>query len=169
VRVLVLDHGYHTSLVLSADAGRVVRYAYGDWRYFAEGRQGLVNGLRALLWPTPGALGRRTLSAQPQPKALEPEVPPIQHSYCLEVTQRAVADLRQRLDQRFAARHGRSLPAPRFGLTFVPDPRDYWLGHNSNHAVAGWLEELDVEVRGWPVYARWKGPDGRCETGSRAQ
>jgi len=36
-------------------------------------------------------------------------------------------------------------------------------GYNSNHAVAAWLDDLGVEVRGWPVYARWDAPADGCD------
>src|ERR687898_1077107 len=42
--VAVLDHGQHSSLVIGRPDGRMVRYAYGDWRWYAEGKTGAAEG-----------------------------------------------------------------------------------------------------------------------------
>lgn len=155
-RVLVLDHGRHTSLVIRIAEQRSVRYAYGEWRWFAERRQGPLRVFPVLFWPTQGALGRRALRRAPSPDALQGHVPVIREALSLEVPADAARALRARLDERFARAVDRAVTRPEYALTFVPDPRSYALTHNSNHAVARWLRELGVTVRGWPVLARWR-------------
>src|SRR5687768_14257878 len=60
--VAVLDHGRHSSLVIGLPDGRMVRYAYGDWRWYAEGKTGAAEGYAALFRETPSALGRRVMA-----------------------------------------------------------------------------------------------------------
>lgn len=155
-QVLVLDHGRHTSLVIAAGKQRSVRYAYGEWRWFAERRQGPLRVFPVLFWPTEGALGRRALARSATRDALEGYVPTIRHAWSFEVPAKAATTLRSSLDRRFARAIGGAVARPEYALTFVPDPRSYSLTHNSNHAVARWLRELGVTVRGWPVLARWR-------------
>jgi len=155
-RVLVLDHGRHTSLVISVAKQRSVRYAYGEWRWFAERRQGFLRVFPVLFWPTTGALGRRALDRAATADALEGHVPTIRHAWSFEVPAKAATALRSSLDRRFARAISGAVARPEYALTFVPDPRSYSLAHNSNHAVARWLRELGVTVRGWPVLARWR-------------
>ncbi|MGF1517385.1 MAG: hypothetical protein ACFCVB_06225, partial [Nodosilinea sp.] len=57
--VYVVDHGFHSRLVLPDGQGRFVQYTYGDWQYFALQHQTAITAVEALLWPTPGTLGRR--------------------------------------------------------------------------------------------------------------
>ena len=39
---------------------------------------------------------------------------------------------------------------------FVPYPEPYWIFHNSNQVVAGWLEELQCRVQGPALFAVWR-------------
>ena len=58
VTVYLLDHGHTSSLVLPSGGGWV-RYAYGDWNYYALGNDGFLDAIAALSWPTRGTLGRK--------------------------------------------------------------------------------------------------------------
>src|SRR5688572_25859227 len=58
-RVAVLDHGRHTSLLVELPGeGAMVRYAYGDWRWYALGQTGVLEGIAALSG-NKSALGRK--------------------------------------------------------------------------------------------------------------
>lgn len=154
--VFVLDHGRHTSLVLSAADGTLHRYAYGDWAYYAERDTSLLRGLAALLWPTPGALGHRQLAGPATASAVRQQVRvPIVDLHSLQVERDRVETLRNRLDM-LIARAEVSLPAPDVDLVFVPHPSDYSLAHNSNQVVADWLSELGCEVSRRPVLSGWR-------------
>lgn len=154
--VFVLDHGRHTSLVVSTPEGAMVRYAYGDWRYYAERLTGPGHGLAALLWSTPGALGRRHLPGPPTPFEVRLQVPlVIVELYRIRVERPRVEALRARLDAIFDAAEVQ-LDVPEVLLIFAPHPRDYNLVHNSNRAIADWLEELGCEVRGRAILAHWR-------------
>lgn len=155
-RVFLLDHGRHTSLVVSTPEGGLVRYAYGDWRFYAERKTGLRHATAALLWRTPGALGRRELRGPPTAEAVRARIPlVIVNLYALDVEQASVAALRDELDAMFSTAE-QTVDTPETDLIFVPHPRAYTLRHNSNTAIAGWLTQLGCEVRGPAIIARWR-------------
>jgi hypothetical protein len=156
VSVFVLDHGRHTSLVLPAPDGSLRRYAYGDWRFYAERDTGAASALAALLWPTPGALGYRDLPGPATAEAVRAQVGVmIVELHSLNVERERVDRLRTRLDARIAGAQ-RRLDTPEVDLVFIPYPTGYHLGHNSNQMLADWLVELGCEVSRRPVRAGWR-------------
>jgi hypothetical protein len=154
--VFILDHGRHTSLVLSTPEGTMVRYAYGDWRYYAERETGIARAIIALFWPTRGALGHGELEGPPTADQVRSEVPlVIENLHRIEVDRERIERLRRRLDAIFAAAE-RELYSPDTFLLFVEHPKAYTLRNNSNRAIAEWLEELGCEVRGPRLLASWR-------------
>lgn len=154
--VFVLDHGRHTSLVVSTPDGRLVRYAYGDWRFYAEGRTSLGRAAAALVLITPGALGRGEFEGPPTSERVRSAVPLVIDSlYRIEVERASVEALRERLDAIFSAAE-RELYSPAALLLFVEHPRHYTLRHNSNRVIGNWLQELGCEVRGQRLLANWR-------------
>ena len=156
VPVFLLDHGRHTSLVLPAPDGSLHRYAYGDWRYYAEREVGPRESLAALFWPTPGALGHRRLPGPPTVAAVRAQVRVgITELHALPVERARVEALRTRLDALIAqAEHW--LDTPEVDLVFHAHPTGYHLGHNSNQMIADWLVELGCEVSRRPVLSGWR-------------
>ncbi|MEX2481396.1 MAG: hypothetical protein WD928_11085 [Gammaproteobacteria bacterium] len=155
VPVFLLDHGLHTSLVLPAPDGTMTRYAYGDWRYYAERKTGLGHAIAALSWPTESALGRRHLPGPATEAAVRVQVRVgIQEVSSLWVEASRVADLRGRLNSWFE--QAPVLESPSVELGFVPYPHPYSLGHNSNTMIAHWLEDLGAEVSRKPLRAGWR-------------
>jgi hypothetical protein len=69
----ILDHGQHTSLVLSTADDGLVRWAYGDWSWYAAGDRRPMRAIPVLLARTPAALGRQAIDAEPilRPSALQ--------------------------------------------------------------------------------------------------
>jgi hypothetical protein len=65
--VYVLDHGRHNSLVLVVADDRVMRYALGEWAWYAERETGFGRSLQALFKPTPSALARARLLGPAEP------------------------------------------------------------------------------------------------------
>lgn len=154
--VFVLDHGRHTSLVVSAADGSLHRYAYGDWRYYAEGDTSLWRGLSALLRPTPGALGYRRLPGPPDAATVLDQVRvPVVELHSLHVERDRVEALRSRLDT-LIGEADTWREAPEVDLLFVPYPRSYSLAHNSNQMLADWLGELGCEVSRRPILSGWQ-------------
>lgn len=154
--VFLLDHGRHTTLVLSTPEGGLVRYAYGDWGFYAERETGPEHAIAALLWHTPGALGRREMAGPATAAWVRARVPLlITALYEIEVERAHINALRAELDAIFdAAAEPRD--TPEVDLVFVPHPLDYNLRHNSNTVVAGWLEQLGCEIKGSAILARWR-------------
>lgn len=155
--VLLLDHGRHSSLVLTRSDHSLVRYLYGDWRWYAERDTGVLRVLPTLFAPTLSALGRRELSGPPGEDSVRRQIPVhIQRVHVLAASAERIDALDLRLSAQFAARAEALLFNPDYDLEFIPGPRPYTLFDNSNHMVADWLEELGIVVRGNPVFGRWR-------------
>jgi hypothetical protein len=158
--VFVLDHGRHTTLVVARADGTLVRYAYGDWRWYAEADTGVWQGLAALAWRTRAAFGRREYAAMaeaPDGDAVERIVRVgVETIHALHAPGPATDALTARLDAQFEAGLERRLVNLAYDLEFVPDPRGYWFWYNSNHRVADWLRALGCTVRGPTLLARWR-------------
>lgn len=155
--VFVLDHGRHTTLVLPAADRGIVRYAYGDWQYYAQRKTGLRETSLAAVWPTTAALGRRELRAPATVGDVRAAVQVgIEHLYEVIVDARAISRLRATLDALFQARRETWLYNAAYDLEFVPHPEAYTLVHNSNRVVAHWLQALGCRVRGLLLFSRWQ-------------
>jgi hypothetical protein len=157
VTAFLLDHGHTPSLVLPSADSNMTRYVYGDWNWYALRNTGFTDGLRALFWPSQGTLGRRELRGPPEAHIVRERVraDTIQELLPITVSRAAVERLRARLD----AEHGagaRVATAEALDIRFVPHPRRYSYFHNSNHAVADWLEELGCEIQGSAFHSRWR-------------
>jgi hypothetical protein len=155
--VFLLDHGRHSSLVLPAEDGGIIRYSYGDWAYYALGHTGLLKGFSALIGRTEAAMGRRELPGPPEPESVRRQVRvPITDLYPLMVDGGDVAALRARLDAVYARSADSRFYNPAMDLYFVRHPVPYTLRHNSNRVVKDWLIELGVDVRGRPIWSNWR-------------
>jgi hypothetical protein len=157
VDIYLLDHGRHSSLVLPREPSGKVRYSYGEWGWYVEGRRHLLAGAAAMLWPTTSGLGRMEHEEVTLPgdfSLLAPEG--LVRAYPLEAELDRVAALRQELDAHFDAPHIEPVFSEEFGLEFVPYPRGYWMAHQSNLVTAEWLRRLGFEVRGIPWLSNWE-------------
>lgn len=158
-KVAVLDHGRHASLLLETPQG-MVRYAYGEWEWYALGRTGAGRAMAALFLPTEATLGRRRL---PGPLTAENAARQVSEGFEDIVIVVAEADrvqrLAGRLDALFAAGEGRAVHHPGHDLTFVPIPQSYSLGRNSNLVLAEWLQELGIRVDNPGVFSIWRRAD----------
>lgn len=155
--VQLLEHGRHSSLLLTAADASRVRYAYGDWAWYVEEDTGALSGARALLRKSPAGLGRQRLGPAAPGRPLSSEIGiGIANTYRFDVPADRVDALIRLLDGKFE----QSEQTPWFSdarqLHFIPHPRPYTLGYNSNHMVADWLRQLGVEVDGNPALGRWR-------------
>lgn len=150
--IYLLKHGRHPTIVIADKDGALTRYGYGDWRYYAEAETGFSAGARALLWPTPGALGRQSYPevADPSSANLHRTVKTgISELHHFEVSEETADTLREELNALFhRGEQQRLLVNEPYDFEFVPHPRGYWLGHNSRGMVANWMESLGCEVSG---------------------
>ena len=151
--VFLVDFGRTPSLVLTVGDNRMVAYAYGDWAYYALRKQGAIDSVAALLWPTQGALGRKEMTGPATADTIRRGIgAEIQQLYEFEVEQQALERLQARLDR---LHHDQASTATHsYGMTFVhhPEPYTYW--SNSNHTTADWLKDLGCEIRG-PAFSSW--------------
>lgn len=157
VEVYLLDHGRTSSVVLPVDDDALVRYAYGDWRWYALGETSPARAVAALFWPTRGALGRESIAGPPSEAAVRAGVgAEIDALHPLRVGRAGVAALAARLDAMFERRLDTLVVRETSGLAFVHHPVPYTALHSSNRVVAGWLRELGCRVRGPALLSRWR-------------
>ena len=170
VQVGILDHGQHTSLIVEIPGAGMRRYSYGDWQWYALRQTGPLEGTSALFWPSEAALGRKDLPGPFSPTAVALEVRvPIEHALYLTVDAHAVRGLTGRLDRIYDANFAERIDNEAYDLVFVPYPEPYWIFHNSNQVVAGWLEQLQCRVAGPALFAVWRLGAGAKEAPRRAQ
>jgi hypothetical protein len=155
--VAVLDHGRHSSLVIGLPDGRMVRYSYGNWRWYAEGKTGVAEGYTALFRESPAALGRRVLTGPLTAEALRQQVRVvIEDTLLLDVDAAAAQRLVDKLDSIAEAGRAHMLTNENVDLDFFPHPEPYSEAHSSNRVLSGWLREMGVDVEGDGLIADWK-------------
>jgi hypothetical protein len=102
-KVGILDHGRHSSLLIEVPDGGMVRYGYGDWRWYAEDKTDFFDGVRALFWPTEAAIGRRYFKASFNYATIAKDVGVgVERAHVFEVERERVASLIRALDGIFA-------------------------------------------------------------------
>lgn len=149
--VFLLREAMHTGLVLPPAAGgsEFVEFGFGDWSWFALGNDAWYHAFATVLWPTQGALGRRTFAAtdeaQLRARVHWAELSP------LAVDGGAVRQLQAQLQQQWESRLAENVRRPELGWTFVPYDRSYWLPNNCADLAAEWFEALGCEVSWLPL------------------
>jgi len=153
--VYLVDLGRHTRLAFESPDGDLVEYAYGEWHWYAKMQDQWWRAPAVMLWPTQGTLGRWKW---PAPGAAARLLDAYDGLVVIELSAEArmVDALIAELDRDFNERSGELLHNITYRLDFVPYHRSYWLFHNSNHAVKGWLQKLGFEVSGSGMFADWK-------------
>lgn len=152
VTVYIVEGKVHARLVLPTSSGSLMQYAYGDWRYYALNERSLGDGIRALLIPTPGALGRRKYESKAD---LQNAVAASENGtlFNFKVSQAEVTQLLQSLDDRFNQNSDTQVYNPLTHMSLVRQDDDYTLWHNSNHELVNWLQDLSCEVEGFVLLA----------------
>jgi hypothetical protein len=137
----------------------LVRYAYGDWNWYALEKNGLIDGFLALFWPTQATLARRELEG-PGPgetpaAAVRRQVAEIDHVHEIPVGRADLRRLTGRLERHYRANLHTAVEGKLSDLTFVHHPRPYTAFGNSNHQVSDWLRDLGCRIRGFAFFADW--------------
>lgn len=146
--VHLLSTGRHAGVLLPNGDGRTVEYGYGNWSWYALGKDDWWRAPAVVLWPTQGTLGRRYV--------LEADLAAKGHAYGggtlaeLRVSRASAQRLLARLDAEFEA-GGEPHFNERYDMSFVKHPHDFWMFHDCHDEVAEWLEELDCSVRCAPI------------------
>ncbi|MFN0008064.1 MAG: hypothetical protein ACKVXR_09175 [Planctomycetota bacterium] len=148
--VHLLSTGRHAGVLLPNGDGRTVEYGYGDWTWYALGKDDWWRAPAVVLWPTQGTLGRRYV--------LDADLAAMNLSYGggtleeLRVSRDSADRLLARLDTEFVA-GGEGHFNPLYDMSFVKHPDGFWMFHDCHDEVAEWLEELECDV-GWaPIRA----------------
>ena len=158
--VFLVDHGRHSSLVVSRSDGDLVRYAYGDWRYYADQDTSLASGAAALLWPTPATLARAQLDGPADVDVLRGQLRVgIQDIYVFEVAGSDADRVVDKLDALHLEGKKDHQYVAAYDMTFAPHPDPYTVLNNSASVLAGWLESMGVEVEGPALVASWRVAD----------
>ena len=154
VRVVLVDFGDTSRLVLPRGDGRWVEYGFGEWKWYALNRESLVRGPAALLWPTRSTLCRYEY---PDPSGDDPPWTGGERDYAIDVERDSLEALVARLDASFEAGRGKLVHNTRRGMDFVPlDGSGYWYFHNSTTVVASWLRELGCQTRGFSLMSNYR-------------
>ena len=134
-----------------------MRYAYGDWRFYADRDTRLRTGFAALFFQTPSTLARLELQGPAEEAALLTELRVgVQMIYVLEVGGADADRLRAELDALHAQGADQHQYVAVYDLVFAPYPEPYTWRNNSTTKTAEWLDELGVAVSGPALVARWK-------------
>jgi hypothetical protein len=152
VSVVVVDYGYHSSLVLPSPEGGSVEYAYGEWDWFVLNRDAWVHACGTLCWPNQGALGRRRHAAPPTRGALVGLIG-CEEMLEVQVSGSRVELLLKRLDGDFEKALETRVFNPQVQLEFVHGDVDYCFLVNCNHLVARWLIELGCGLSGTACFS----------------
>lgn len=152
VDVYLMHRVNHAAILLPDQRGGLVEYAYGEWDWFALERQGWRDALAAILWPTPGALGRYDVP-------LVVTIDAIEQSYDgtvtrLRVERAAVDRLLERLEDRWLA-GGEAVERTPGGMQYVQDDLRYHLFNTCATETARWLEALGCSVGGPAIVPRF--------------
>jgi hypothetical protein len=162
--VFLIDHGRHSSLVLSTEDGDLIRYAYGDWRYYADQDTSLSSGAAALLWETPATLARGELEGPPELAVLKSQLRVgVEDTYGFEVSGADADSLREQLDDLFSQGASEHQYVGAYDMTFSPHPEPYTWRNNSATMIGRWMSQLGVGVKGWSLVASWEvvGPEAQ--------
>lgn len=154
--VFLIDHGTHSSIAIETSSNEMLRYAYGDLRYYANRDTSLSSGVAALLWPTPSTLGRGKLDGPITSESLLRQLNVVvEVIYEFEVEGARAEQMILELDEIHARTPAEHIEVPAYGLVFSPHPVDYFWGNNSSSVIAGWLKGMGVGVFGWGLIASW--------------
>jgi hypothetical protein len=155
--VFLIDHGRHSSLVISTDGGELVRYAYGDWRYYADQDTSIASGAAALFWPTPATLARGELKGPADVDTLRGQLRVgVQEIHVFEVAGVDADRVAQYLDELHLDGVADHTYVAAYDMVFAPHPEPYTWRNNSASVLADWVEEMGVEVRGLGLVASWE-------------
>ncbi|MHA7880981.1 MAG: hypothetical protein ACX931_14405 [Saccharospirillum sp.] len=145
-------YGRHTRLALPDGPGQLVEYGFGDWRYYAEAERTLFTGAQALFFSSGATLSRRELT-HPNTTDLSRHFLSVR-TESIDVPAALASQLHEELLQGWEAAAGEEVRQG--ALVFRRSPQGYSLFHNSNHQTAEWLERLQCEVLGVPVWSTFE-------------
>lgn len=162
--VWLMQYRIHSGLVFQEEeAGHLVMYEFGEWRWFAMRQDAWYRMFPVFLWSTPGSLSRRRIQL-PQPFADERIIAAFEaeKGWPLTVERQRAQKLRDALARRYDQQRLTEHYDPLLDTWFVQDPLPYHALRTCTHVMAQWLTELGCSVEGWLWSWRWRvGPPKR--------
>lgn len=143
VEVFLTEEGIHRGLVLPRASG-FVEYAYGEWGWYVLGRDAWYHAFDTVLWPTQGALGRRSYD-DPRAEFTGEKLTP------LPAARPAVEALLDELDALYESARATEVYNPSMRMHFVKVSPGFWCFFNCSDATAQWLRRLGCNVSWVPI------------------
>ena len=140
----------HHSLAYHRD-GLIIEYTYGDWELFALNKRDTFTGIKNMMFPTAGTLGRKAEKWQPGLPVCSLFVDCIQ-AIPFPAPKDLSQQLFEQLEAAYQSRKNEEILNEDEGVLFVPYPEKYSVAYNCNHALAKWLEQLGGKVSGRVFY-----------------
>lgn len=155
VKVYLANYGWHSGLLLPlpdadgrfAEDGQYIEFTYGDFDYMVNNRDGVIDGMGAILLSPQAGLGRRVIPIRGGKFAPGVKMPP-RNMDSFYASSADVLRLTKRLENRFQRNAHTAVLNPREDAYYVRDGERYWLANNCNHAARRWLTALGCNVRG---------------------
>ena len=144
VEVFLSQEGIHSGLVLPRPEGGYVEYGYGDWDWYALNCDRWYHVFDTVLWPTQGALGRRSYAARTAEELRAEARGPALDS--LAVSRRDAEGLLRELDARFEATRDTEVYNEVSGMRLVQVPEGFWCCYGCADATSEWLRRLGCSV-----------------------
>jgi hypothetical protein len=155
VGVFIADYRDTARMLIPREDGGFAEYGFGEWRWYALDRFGVLNGAAALLIPTAGALANREHPPAPQGWPVERWIASRtdpEHLHRVTVERERAGALLARLDAAFTGHLDTMVFNPARSLRMVRVGH-YWIWNQSSTELAAWLRELGCQVRGWTLVA----------------
>ena len=143
VEVFLTEEGIHRGLVLPRTSG-YVEYGYGEWDWYVMGCNEWYHVFDTVLWPTQGALGRRSYD-DPRAEFKGERLTPIQAGRA------AVEALLEELDTLYESAKGSEVYNESTRMHFVRISPGFWCFLNCSDATAAWLRRLGCHVSWVPI------------------
>jgi hypothetical protein len=151
--VYLTDEVVHSSILMPADDGRYVEYAFGDWAYAALDRHDPFHTVRALFFSPQGALGRRFLSLNVSAHPMNPELKGIS-VHALILDRADVNELTRMLDARIDSAKSKA-ENPENHFLFATVAEHYSFFNNCNTLTKRSLRQLKCDVESRSPFAMY--------------
>jgi hypothetical protein len=141
--VFLTEEGIHRGLILPGASG-YVEYAYGEWGWYVLGRHAWYHVFDTVLWPTQGALGRRSYD-DPRAEFTGEKLT------SFRAARSAVEALLAELDTLYESARATEVYNERTRMHFVKISPGFWCFFNCSDATAAWLRRLGCDVSWVPI------------------
>jgi hypothetical protein len=158
VTVYLTDYGRHSSILLPTDDNEYTEYAFGDWKFFAEGHTHWWTAIRATLGSPRSTLGRREIAYPGNDLEFRKKLRCVRLMK-FQTSKQAADVLALNLDRPFRISTIEPVASTYSKLNHVYDDTHYWGCHNCNHVTAEWLRQLDCQVHGFAILSTFEAED----------